>query len=179
MSEVTSVDAGSRKVAVTSLGEGGTDATLPYDVLHVVPHQSAPDWVKSSPLSTGDANGYVEIDKNTMQHVRYPNIFALGDAGSSPNSKTGAAIRKQAPVVVDNIDAFLARRPLRASYGGYASCPLVTSSHAMLLAEFDYTMQMTPSIPLLDPAKPHRAYWYLKKYGLPFLYWNLMLKGLV
>jgi sulfide:quinone oxidoreductase len=178
-SEVTSVDAGSRKVAVTGLGEGGADTTLPYDVLHVVPHQSAPDWVKSSPLSTGDANGYVEIDKNTMQHVRYPNIFALGDAGSSPNSKTGAAIRKQAPVVVDNIDAFLAGRPASASYGGYASCPLVTSSHAMVLAEFDYTMQMTPSIPLLDPAKPHRAYWYLKKYGLPFLYWNLMLKGLV
>jgi len=177
-SEVTSVDAHGRKVAVRSFGEGGTDATLPYDVLHVVPHQSAPDWIKSSPLSTGDANGYVDIDKHTMQHVRYPNIFSLGDAGSSPNSKTGAAIRKQAPVVVDNIDAFLNNRPLRAEYHGYASCPLVTSSHAMLLAEFDYSVQMTPSIPLLDPAKPHRAYWYLKKYGLPFMYWNLMLKGL-
>lgn len=177
-SEVTSVDAGGRKVAVTSLGEGGKDITLPYDVLHVVPHQSAPDWIKSSPLSTGDANGYVDIDKHTMQHVRYPNIFSLGDAGSSPNSKTGAAIRKQAPVVVENIDAFRTGRPLSASYDGYASCPLVTSSHAMLLAEFDYSMQMTPSIPLFDPAKPHRAYWYLKKYGLPFLYWNLMLKGL-
>ena len=80
---------------------------LPYDVLHAVPRQSAPDWIKSSPLSTGDANGYVDIDKHTMQHVRYPNVFSLGDAGSSPNSKTGAAIRKQAPVVVDNIDAFL------------------------------------------------------------------------
>jgi len=110
--------------------------------------------------------------------VRYPNIFSLGDAGSSPNSKPGAATRKQAPVVVDNIAAFLNNRPPRAQYHGYASCPLVTSSHAMLLAEFDYSMQMTPSIPLLDPAKPHRAYWYLKKYGLPFMYWNLMLKGL-
>ena len=175
-SEATSVDAQGRKVAVSSVG--GTGITLAYDVLHVVPHQSAPDWIKSSPLSTGDANGYVDIDKHTMQHVRYPNIFSLGDAGSSPNSKTGAAIRKQAPVVVDNIDAFLNNRPLRAEYHGYASCPLVTSSHAMLLAEFDYSMQMTPSIPLLDPAKPHRAYWYLKKYGLPFMYWNLMLNGL-
>ena len=177
-SEVASVDSEGRKVAVSSVGEGGADITLPYDVLHVVPHQSAPDWIKSSPLSTGDANGYVDIDKHTMQHVRYPNIFSLGDAGSSPNSKSGAAIRKQAPVVVDNIDASLNNRPLRAEYHGYASCPLVTSSHAMLLAEFDYSMQMTPSIPLLDPAKPHRAYWYLKKYGLPFMYWNLMLKGL-
>ena len=177
-SEVTSIDAASRKVTVTSAGQGGTDLMLPYDVLHAVPRQSAPDWIKSSPLSTGDPNGYVDIDKHTMQHVRYPNIFSLGDAGSSPNSKTGAAIRKQAPVVVDNIDAFLKDQPLRAKYNGYGSCPIVTSSHAMLLAEFDYDLNLTPSIPLLDPTKPHRAYWYLKKYGLPFMYWNLMLKGL-
>jgi sulfide:quinone oxidoreductase len=177
-SEVTSVDAEGHKVAVTSVAEGGTDTTLPYDVLHVAPRQSAPDWIKSSPLSTGDANGYVDIDKHTMQHVRYPTVFSLGDAGSSPNSKTGAAIRKQAPVVADNIDAFLMGQPLQAEYHGYSSCPIVTSSHAMLLAEFDYSLQMTPSFPLIDPTKPHRAYWYLKKYGLPFLYWNLMLKGL-
>ena len=177
-SEMTSVDAVAHKVAVTSVGAEGTDTTLPYDMLHAVPHQSAPDWVKTSPLSSGDATGYVEIDKHTMQHTRYPNVFSLGDAGSSPNSKTGAAIRKQAPVVVDNIDSFLKNQPLQAKYGGYSSCPIVTSSHAMLLAEFDYDLNLTPTSTLLDPTKPHRAYWYLKKYGLPFMYWNLMLKGL-
>ncbi|CAN3131634.1 FAD-dependent oxidoreductase [Mycobacterium sp. smrl_JER01] len=176
--EVTSIDADSHKVAVTHTVAGGTDAMLSYDLLHAVPQQSAPDWIKSSPLSTGAAGGYVEIDKHTMQHVRYPNVFSLGDAGSSPNSKTGAAIRKQAPVVVDNIDAFLKGRPMTASYNGYGSCPIVTSSHAMLLAEFDYDLNLTPSLPLLDPTKPHRGYWYLKKYGLPLMYWNLMLKGL-
>jgi sulfide:quinone oxidoreductase len=177
-SELRSVDAHGRKVTITSVGDGGTDTVLSYDMLHAVPHQSAPDWVKSSPLSTGDANGYVEIDKHTMQHVGYPNVFALGDVGSSPNSKTGAAIRKQAPVVVDNIDSFLKTAPLQAKYNGYSSCPIVTSSHAMLLAEFDYDLNLTPSFPLLDPTKPHRPYWYLKKYGLPFMYWNLMLRGL-
>ncbi len=177
-SEMTAVDAQAHKIAITSLAPAGTDTVLSYDLLHAVPRQSAPDWIKTSPLSAGDANGYVEIDKHTMQHVRYPNVFSLGDAGSSPNSKTGAAIRKQAPVVVANIDAYLKNEPLQASYDGYASCPIVTSSHAMLMAEFDYDMNMRPSFPLLDPAKPHRAYWYLKKYGLPFMYWNLMLKGL-
>ncbi|BDY32932.1 NAD(P)/FAD-dependent oxidoreductase [Mycolicibacterium mageritense] len=177
-SEVRSIDAASRKVVVASTSADGADTTLPYDMLHVVPHQSAPDWIKTSPLSTGDTNGYVDIDKHTMQHVRYPNVFALGDAGSSPNSKTGAAIRKQAPVVVDNVTAYLDGRAPSASYDGYASCPIVTSSHDMLLAEFDYSMQLRPSLPVLDAAKPHRAYWYLKKYGLPALYWNLMLKGL-
>ena len=85
---------------------------------------------------------------------------------------------KQAPVVVENLDSFFNGRPLAASYDGYASCPIVTSSQAMLLAEFDYSMTMKPTFPGLDPAVPHRSYWYLKKYGLPFLYWNLMLKGL-
>jgi len=178
MSEVTGVDADSRKATVTAVGEGGTDITLPFDILHAVPRQSAPDWIKSSPLSTGDDNGYVEVDKFTMQHVRYPNVFSLGDAGSTPNSKTGAAVRKQAPAVVDNIDAYFTGRPLQAEYHGYSSCPIVTSSHDMLLAEFDYDLKLEPSFPVLDPTKPHRAYWYLKKYGLPFLYWNLMLKGL-
>ena len=176
-SEITAVDADSRKVTVSAVAQGGTDTTLPFDVLHAVPRQSAPDWIKASRLSTGEPTGYVEVDKHTMQHARYPNIFALGDAGSTPNSKTGAAIRKQAPVVVDNIGAHLAGRPLTASYDGYASCPIVTSSHDMLLAEFDYDFNLKPSFPGLDPTKPHRAYWYLKKYGLPFMYWNLMLKG--
>jgi sulfide:quinone oxidoreductase len=200
-SELVAVDGDNRKMAIRDLSrskQGVTagsapcealpssavatddDLVLDYDVLHVVPHQSAPDWIKASPLSTGDANGYVEIDQHTMQHVRYPNVFALGDAGSTPNSKTGAAIRKQAPVVVRNVERFLTGAPLDAAYHGYASCPIVTSSHAMLMAEFDYSLQMTPSFPrwMFDPAEPHRAYWYLKKYGLPFMYWNMMLKGL-
>ena len=167
------------KVKLSSVGDGGTDTMLSYDMLHAVPKQSAPDWIKSSPLSTGDEVGYVDIDKHTMQHLRYPHVFALGDAGSSPNSKTGAAIRKQAPVVVANVDAVLNRRQPTAFYDGYSSCPIVTSSHAMLLAEFDYDLNLEPSFPVLNPTTPHRAYWYVKKYGLPFMYWNLMLKGLV
>ncbi len=177
-SEITAIDADARKVTVSSVGEGGTDTVLSFDMLHAVPRQSAPDWIKTSRLSTGEPTGYVEVDKHTMQHVRYPNVFALGDAGSTPNSKTGAAIRKQAPVVVENIDSHLNGRPLTARYDGYASCPIVTSTHDMLLAEFDYDFNLKPSFPVLDPTKPHRPYWYLKKYGLPFMYWNLMLKGL-
>ena len=179
-SEVTAVDPDAKQVTVTAVGENGTNTTLPYDVMHFTPPQSAPDWIKSSPLSTSEGPGYVSIDKHTMQHTAYPNVFSLGDAGSSPNSKTGAAIRKQAPVVAENLDAFLKNQALGGEYHGYASCPLTVSTDKMLLAEFDYSMEMTPSFPkwALDPAKPHRPYWYLKKYGLPAMYWNLMLKGL-
>lgn len=175
-SEVTSIDASSKAVTITSTS-GEPETTLNYDIAHVVPRQSAPDWIKSSPLSTGDAKGYVDIDRASMQHVRYPNVFALGDAGSTPNSKTGAAVRKQAPVVVDNLLAYLSGRPMSSSYDGYASCPIVTSDHEMLLAEFDYDLNLKPSFPLIDQVKPRRDMWFLKKYGLPFIYWNLMLRG--
>ncbi|WP_026411576.1 FAD/NAD(P)-binding oxidoreductase [Actinomadura oligospora] len=177
-SEVTEVRPGAREVVVTNLGSG-EKTTLPYDMAHLVPPQSAPDWIKRSPLAgADDPAGYVEIDKHTMRHVRYPDVWALGDAGSSPNSKTGAAVRKQAPVVVENLLAALDGREPTASYDGYASCPLTTARRKMLLAEFDYSGRPTPSIPVIDTLRERTDMWYLKRRGLPFLYWNLMLRGL-
>ncbi len=176
-SELESVDPDGRKAMFKSLTEDGSGFSLPYDMMHVVPHQSAPDWVKTSPLSNDTPAGYVDVDKHTHQHVRHSNVFALGDAGSTPNSKTGAAIRKQAPVVAANVLDQLSGRAMSESYGGYASCPLTTSRSAMLLAEFDYSMEPKPSLPVINTLKPRRDMWYLKKHGLPFMYWNLMLKG--
>ncbi len=177
MAELDEVDPAGRKARFAPMDGAGSAFTLPYDMMHVVPHQSAPDWVKDSPLSTGEPTGYVDVDAHTHQHTRYPNVFSLGDAGSTPNSKTGAAIRKQAPVVAANVLRQLDGNDPTERYDGYASCPLVTSRHHMLLAEFDYSMQPAPSFPIIDLQKPRRDMWYLKKYGLPFLYWNLMLKG--
>lgn len=176
-SEVVEVDPGRREALVKD-SKNDTKDTIGYDVMHLVPPQSAPDWLKATPLADPDnPAGYVQVDKHTMQHTRFPEVFALGDAGSTPNSKTGAAIRKQAPVAVENLRAVMAGKAPTASYGGYASCPLTTARNKMLLAEFDYTMQPTPSIPLIDTTKERRDMWLLKKYGLPALYWNLMLKG--
>ena len=177
LSDLESVDPANKRATFKSMTEGEPGFELDYDMMHVVPHQSAPNWVKTSPLSTDQPTGYVDVDKHTMQHVRYPNIFALGDAGSTPNSKTGAAVRKQAPVVAANVLRQLESKDPNEKYGGYASCPLTTSSKAMLLAEFDYSMEHTPSFPIIDLTKPRRDMWYLKKHGLPFLYWNAMLKG--
>ncbi len=177
-SELVEID-GVGKTAVIRNNSDGTSQTIPFDMAHVVPPQSAPDWIKASPIADPDnPAGYVQIDKNSMQHTRYPNIFALGDAGSSPNSKTGAAIRKQYPVVVSNLLDVMAGRPLDASYGGYSSCPLTTARDKMLLAEFDYTMEPRPSFPFIDTTKERKDMWYLKRYGLPKLYWNVMMKGL-
>ncbi|WP_269928487.1 NAD(P)/FAD-dependent oxidoreductase [Kocuria massiliensis] len=176
-SEMTSVDSTAQTVTIEPVS-GGPAETLRYDFLHAVPPQSAPDWVKDSPLVDADNPlGYISVDPQTLRHTTYENVFALGDACSAPNSKTGAAIRKQAPVVVSNLLAVMDSRPLPADYHGYASCPLVTSRSTMLLAEFDYDMEPAPSIPFIDTTRERKDMWYLKRYGLPFLYWNFILKG--
>jgi sulfide:quinone oxidoreductase len=174
-SEVTTVNPDTRTVTITD-NAADTTQEVGYDLLHVVPRQSAPDWIKASPIADPDnTGGYVDIDKNTMRHNRFDNIFALGDAGASPNSKTGAAIRKQTPVVAANLQASIASNTLPASYGGYASCPRTTSRNKMLLTEFDYSMTPAPSIPLIDTTHERRDMWYLKRRGLPAMYWNLIL----
>ena len=176
-SEMVEVDPDTRTAIIANNAEG-TKHDLTYDLLHTVPPQSAPDWIKSSPLADLDnPAGYVQVGKHSMQHARFPDVFALGDAGSTPNSKTGAAIRKQAPVLVENLLAVRADRAPSAQYDGYASCPLTTARNKMLLAEFDYSMKPAPSIPVIDTTHERRDMWLLKKYGLPFLYWNFILTG--
>jgi len=176
-SEVTSISPESKTLTI-SAADGANEEELHYDFLHAVPPQSAPDWVKESPLADRENPlGYVEVDPYTLQHKRYENIFSLGDVCSAPNSKTGAAIRKQAPVVVDNLLSAIQGKGLTAKYNGYASCPLVTSRSTMLLAEFDYEMRPAPSIPFIDTTRERKDMWYLKRYGLPLLYWKFILKG--
>lgn len=160
----------------TGENEGRT-VTMKFDFCHTVPPQSAPDFIKQSPLA--DANsplGYVEINKNTMQHSRFPNIFALGDCTNAPCSKTGAAIRKQAPVVVENVLALLGKKELTANYTGYSACPIPTEYGKLMLAEFDYSNTPTMTFPF-NQAKPRWSMWLLKKYVLPWLYWHKILKG--
>ena len=152
----------------------GQRITIPFDMLHVCPPQSAPDEIKASPLA--NAAGWVEVNQNTMQHARYANVFSLGDVCSTPNSKTAAAVRKQAPVVVRNILRMMAGQAIDPGYDGYASCPLTTAFGKVILAEFIYGGKVTPSLPL-DPSKERWIGWWIKVTGLPLMYWYYMLKG--
>ena len=152
----------------------GDKVTVPFDMLHVSPPQSPAEEIKSSPLA--NAAGWIEVNQNSMQHTRYPNVFALGDVASSPNSKTAAAVRKQAPVVVGNILRMMGKTAIEGSYDGYASCPLTTAVGKAILAEFIYGGKVTPTLPL-NPAKEHWIGWWIKVTGLPLMYWNYMLKG--
>jgi len=152
------------------------ERVVAYDMAHVTPPQGAPDVVKKSALA--DAAGWVEVNKHSTQHVRFPNMFALGDASSLPTSRTGAAIRSQAPVLVANLLAALDSKSGGAHYDGYAACPIPTGYGKLLLCEFDYDLKPSPTFPLLDGTKEQRPYYWLKRYGLPALYWNGMLRGI-
>lgn len=148
--------------------------TIGYDLLHVTPPMGPPTFIAQSPLA--DSAGWLDVDATTLRHQRFDNVFGLGDCSNLPTSKTGAAIRKQAPVVVRNLLAAIAGRPLVAAYDGYTSCPLVTGIGKLVLAEFDYKKQPDETFPV-DQSKERWSMWLLKRYLLPWLYWHGMLKG--
>ncbi len=165
-----------RKEAMFERLDTGQRTTIDYEMVHVAPPMSAPDFIKQSPLA--NPAGWVEADKHTLQHPRFGNVFSLGDAAGLPTSKTGAAIRKQAPVVVKNLISAMHGRQLVARYDGYTSCPLVTGYGRLVLAEFDYEGQPQETFPI-DQSKERYSMYLLKAYGLPRLYWDGMLRGLV
>lgn len=150
---------------------------MQFDIMHVCPPQTAPDFIRVSPLA--DAAGWVDVDQATLRHKTYDNIWALGDVMNAPNAKTAAAARIQAPIVAENIVADMRGGSAVAQYNGYGSCPLTVERGKIVLAEFGYGGALLPSFPkaLLDGTKPTRAAWLLKEKILPPVYWQGMLKG--
>lgn len=151
--------------------------TVDFDMIHVVPPQVAPDFIRVSPLA--DAAGWVNVDQMTLRHTEYDNIWSLGDVMNAPNAKTAAAARMQAPVVADNIAADIDGKSPQSAYNGYGSCPLTVEKGKIVLAEFGYGGVLLPSFPkwLLDGTKPTRKAWILKEQILPPVYWKAMLRG--
>ena len=164
-----------QKEAIFELLDTKERVTIPFDMIHVTPPMSAPDLIKSSILA--NATGWVDVDKYTLQHPKFLNVFPIGDCSGLPTSKTGAAIRKQAPVLVKNLISAIQGEPLEAKYDGYTSCPLVTGYGKLVLAEFDYEGKPAETFPF-DQSKERLSMYLLKAYALPRLYWYGMLRGL-
>lgn len=177
-SKLVAID-GKAKTAVFDQkdGDGKKQVEERFDMIHVVPPQTAPDFIRTSPLAA--ASGFIEVDEATLQHKRFSNIFALGDACSASNAKTAAAARKQAPIVAVNALSVLEGGEPLAVYDGYGSCPLTVEAGKIVLAEFGYGGKLLPSFPLwlIDGTKPSRLSWLLKDTILPPVYWEGMLKG--
>ncbi|MFK8068978.1 MAG: TIGR01244 family sulfur transferase [Gammaproteobacteria bacterium] len=179
MQTLTKVDGEQKKAWFKSKDEEGNDqiTTSDFDMIHVCPPQCAPDFIRESELS--DDAGWLDVDQNTLQHKKYANIWGLGDVMNTPNAKTMAAVRKQAPVVAQNIsDTMLSKKP-GAGYDGYGSCPLTVEAGKIVLAEFAYGGKLAPTFPewVIDGTKPTKLAWILKSKILPAIYWHGMLKG--
>ncbi len=174
--KLVEIDGENKKAKFVGIGTAneGVETWVDFEMIHVTPPQSAPDFVKTSPIANGA--GWVDVDKYTLQHIKYPNIFSLGDASSLPTSRTGAAVRKQAPILVKNLFSLMQGKPLEAKYNGYTSCPVVTGYGKLVLAEFDYNNQPTETFPF-NQAKERWSMFMLKRYILPWLYWNKILPG--
>lgn len=176
--ELIAVD-GKQKIATFKVVEGENESlqTVKFDMLHVVPPQSAPDFIKVSPLV--DESGWIDVDQFTLQHKKFSNIFALGDATNAPNAKTAAAARMQAPVVATNLLYARGLSKHQAIYNGYGSCPLTVEVGKVVLAEFGYGGKVMNSFPswFINGKQPSRLAWLLKEKLLPPIYWLGMLKG--
>lgn len=176
MVKLVEIDGPAKKAKFVGIGEDNKDKEywVEFDMIHVTPPQSAPDFVRNSVLV--NETGWVDVDKNTLRHNRFPDIYSLGDAAGLPISKTGAAIRKQAPVLVENLLAAIQGQEPTARYTGYTSCPLVTGYGKLVLAEFDYDNNPMETFPF-DQSKERWSMYVLKKKVLPWLYWNKILAG--
>jgi NADPH-dependent 2,4-dienoyl-CoA reductase/sulfur reductase-like enzyme len=162
----------------TFAAPNGETVKRPFDLLHAVPKMGPHAFVKSSALA--DAAGYVDVDKATLRHTKYPTVWSAGDASSAPTSKTAAAITAQAPVLVSNLLAALDGQSGSAAYDGYTSCPLTTGENSVLLAEFKYGGEPKETFAKalgIDQGVPRRAFYYLKKDFFPWVYKNYMVKG--
>ncbi|KVP69830.1 bifunctional protein tyrosine phosphatase family protein/NAD(P)/FAD-dependent oxidoreductase [Burkholderia ubonensis] len=177
--DLVAIDGPARRATFRrTLPDGGAETVeREFDMIHVVPPQKAPDFVRASPLA--DPAGWIDVDPATLRHKRFPDVFALGDATNTTNAKTAAAARKQAPVVAHNVLAALGKAQGDAAYDGYGSCPLTVERGRIVLAEFLYGGKVAPTFPawLIDGRRPSRLAWLLKERLLPPLYWKAMLKG--
>lgn len=162
------------KIAIFEELNSGNREEIKYDMIHVTPYMGAPKFIADSSLA--DETGFISVDIHTLQHKKFENVFALGDNANLPTSKTGAAIRKQAPVLVENLIAVMRNRPISKTYDGYTSCPLVTGYNKLILAEFNYAKEPAESMPF-DQSIERTSMYIMKKDFLPIMYWNGMLKG--
>ncbi|EPX77450.1 NAD(P)/FAD-dependent oxidoreductase [Litoreibacter arenae] len=169
---------GGRKIATFETPDGDTE--MEYDYLHVIPPQRAPEVIRQSGLSWADKwtdQGWVEVDMKTLRHLRYPDIFALGDVAGVPKGKTAASVKWQVPVVEDHLVAAIEGREGRAAYDGYTSCPLITRVGRAMLVEFDYHNNLVPSFPgMIAPLEELWISWLMKEVALKATY-NAMLRG--
>ncbi|KAK8763656.1 hypothetical protein V5799_033735 [Amblyomma americanum] len=144
-------------------------------MLHVVPPMTVSAALKTGP-SFADAAGFLDVDGETLQHKRYPNVFGIGDCTNVPTAKTAAAVAGEIGTLRRNLTSAMEGKTPNRKYDGYTSCPLVTSYGRCILAEFNSKAEPLETFPF-NQAKERGSMFYLKRDMLPLIYWTLFLRG--
>ncbi|TCT04618.1 NAD(P)/FAD-dependent oxidoreductase [Aquabacter spiritensis] len=166
---------------IATFASPGGQVQMPYDFINVIPPMRAPAVVRASALAWQSgpfaADGWMEVERDTLRHRRFPDVFGVGDVAGVPKGKTAASVKWQVPVAIDHLVAGITGRPSAARYNGYTSCPLITRIGQAMLVEFDYDNNLTPSFPgIIAPLEELWISWVMKEIALKPTY-LAMLRG--
>jgi sulfide:quinone oxidoreductase len=143
-------------------------SSFEYDLLVLVPPHRGTKIVMESGL--GDAQGWIETDRETLQSKLDPSIYVLGDASDLPVSKSGSAAHFEARVVAGRIAGAISGKDGEIRYDGAVMCFLETGRGQASQLVFDYKNPPQPPQPNqfyhYEKALFNRAYWYLVPRGL-------------
>nr|XP_020645730.1 sulfide:quinone oxidoreductase, mitochondrial [Pogona vitticeps] len=168
------VRADRQEAVFENLDKPGETEVYRYEMLHVTPPMGPPAVLLNSPVA--DGAGWLDVNKETLQHRKYPNVFGIGDCTNLPTSKTAAAIAAQSGVLDKTLSSVMKGKTPSKKYDGYTSCPLVTNYNRAILAEFDYNAQPLETFPF-DQSKERWTSFHMKANMMPSLYWYGLLKG--
>ncbi|MBL8613816.1 MAG: NAD(P)/FAD-dependent oxidoreductase [Myxococcales bacterium] len=151
-----------------------------YDLLVTVPLHGGAEVITRSQM--GDGGGWFPTHKHTLQSVRFPNVFALGDATDLPSSKAGAVAHFQSEVLFDNVLRFIGGKELVPGFDGHANCFIETGYGKAMLIDFNYETEPLPGrfpLPGVGPFTllEESATNHWGKLAFKWAYWNVLLAG--
>lgn len=155
---------------------------VPFDLLVTIPVNMGAEFVEESDMGDDDDLNFIPTNKNTLQSIDYENIFVIGDASNVPTSKAGSVVHFMSEALEQNIEDYIAGRPLSGYFDGHANCFIETGFGKASLIDFNYDVEPLPGkfpSALLGPMsllKETRMNHY-GKLAFRWVYWNLLLKG--
>lgn len=148
---------------------------ISYDLLVMTPPHSGPKFIADSGLANEES--WLPVNKETLIHDKYPNIWGLGDCTNLPISKAGAAAHHQGKIVAANIASLVKQKEAKKKYGGNVQCFIMTGLHSSLFLDFNYNRP--PRNFFMKELYIIPKFWYISKLLFKPMYFKMVLKGRV
>jgi sulfide:quinone oxidoreductase len=153
---------------------------IPYDLFITIPTNMGAEVVGASGM--GDELNFVPVNKNTMQSLKWENVWLIGDASNAPASKAGSVAHFMLDVVVENILRHMEGLEPLPKFDGHANCFIESGNEKGVLIDFNYDVEPLPGMFPLPGFGPFSLlkespanHW--GKMMFKWVYWNILLKG--